>query len=63
MNKKHIADLIQSEVGWFNGWDVSEYAERKSCEEAAESIIEYLTRKAKRDSQKINKLDHTAENN
>lgn len=44
-----MADLVQSEVGWFNGWWVPEENERESCEKAAERIIKYLKRRVNED--------------
>ena len=32
---KRLTDIIQDEVGFFNGWFVLEYLERASCELAA----------------------------
>ena len=42
---RHCADLIQKEVGYFNGWSVSQDAEREACEIAAKKVERYLRRK------------------
>lgn len=34
-----IADIIQSHVGYFNGWWVDDESERESCERAAKKIF------------------------
>lgn len=47
---QHIANIIQSEVGYFNGWEVSDEAEREACELAAKRIARYLRRKKKTDA-------------
>jgi hypothetical protein len=39
---KHLARIIQSEVGYFNGWAVSQERETEDCLEAAKRIAEYL---------------------
>lgn len=36
--------LIEAEVGYFNGWAVSEKTMRKDCERAALNILRYLRR-------------------
>lgn len=43
-----MADLIQGEVGFFNGWKVSEETERETCEKAAQKISRYLMTKMKK---------------
>ena len=42
---RHCADLIQKEVGYFNGWSVSQDTEREACEIAAKKVERYLRRK------------------
>jgi len=37
--------LIKSEVGFFNGWSVSEKTEDKACKKAAQKVIKYLNEK------------------
>jgi len=49
---KRLTDIIQDEVGFFNGWFVSEYLERASCELAEKKIHRYL----KRRNMRLNKL-------
>jgi len=39
-----IANIIQGEVGFFNGWAVSKESERDSCEKAAEKILARIER-------------------
>jgi len=41
---KKIADIIQDETAYYNGWSVSETEERLSCEKAAKRIQRYLNR-------------------
>jgi hypothetical protein len=45
---EHMADLIQSEVSFFNGWNVSKRTEREACNIAARNIGAYLMRRAAR---------------
>lgn len=40
--EKEVADLIASEVGWFNGWKASEEMFNKSCRKAARKVIKRL---------------------
>ena len=40
--RKHIARLIESEVGYFNGWSVSIETMEKDCEQAARKVEQYL---------------------
>jgi hypothetical protein len=47
-SNKHLARLIEEEVGYFNGWLVSEASVQKACELAATRILRYLGRKAGR---------------
>lgn len=49
---KRIADIIQSNVGYFNGWSVSEESERGACEDAAREIEKYVENKIKRKGKK-----------
>lgn len=51
--EKHMADLIQGEVGFFNGWKVSEETEREACEKAAQKISRYLMTKMKKAVDKV----------
>ena len=37
-----VADQIESEVSFFNGWSVSEEAQREACEKAARKAVRYL---------------------
>jgi len=41
---QYFANLIQREVSFFNGWYVSERAEREACEAAARKIVRYLNK-------------------
>lgn len=41
----HLSFLIQKEVGFFNGWRVSEEAEKEACQDAAKKIYRYLDKK------------------
>lgn len=40
----HIARLIQGEVGYFNGWAVSDELEYKACHKAAKKVAAYIKR-------------------
>jgi len=42
---RFVTDIIEQEVGFFNGWKVSDEAERKVCEIAATRIVDYLRSK------------------
>ena len=44
--EKEVAELIASEVGWFNGWKASEEMFNKSCRKAARKVIKRLTKRA-----------------
>lgn len=44
--EKEVAELIASEVGWFNGWKASEEMFDKSCRKAAQKVIKRLTKHA-----------------
>jgi len=39
-----LADIIQSEVGYFNGWSVSQEDEREACKVAASKILARIAR-------------------
>jgi len=39
---QEIANLIENEVAYFNGWAVSHETMRTNCEEAAQQILSYL---------------------
>ena len=41
----HCTKIIRGEVGYFNGWSVSEESEKKACEKAAAKILKYLQKK------------------
>lgn len=42
---KHIAELIEGQVSYFNGWAVSDETMERDCRDAAEDILAYLKRK------------------
>jgi len=42
---KHLSRLIEDQVSWFNGWQVSNEAMQKTCQKAANRILRYLGRK------------------
>jgi len=42
--KAAFANIIQGEVGFFNGWAISKEGERESCEKAAEKILTRIER-------------------
>jgi len=44
LRKALLANIIQGEVGFFNGWAVSKESERDSCEKAAEKILARIER-------------------
>lgn len=48
----HLTKIIQREVGYFNGWHVSDEAEKESCEKAAAKVLKYLN--GKFDENRIN---------
>lgn len=37
-----VADQIESQVSFFNGWAVSEKTQREACEKAARKAVRYL---------------------
>lgn len=41
----HITKIIQREVGYFNGWSVSNEAEEKACRLAATKALKYIIKK------------------
>jgi len=42
---RHCATIIQKEVGYFNGWSVSDDDEREACLKAAAKVKKYLDKK------------------
>ena len=42
---REIANLIENEVAYFNGWAVSEATMRKNCEDAAVHILGHLRKR------------------
>ena len=47
---KHATKLIRREVGYFNGWRVSDEQMDRDCENAAKKVIRYLKQYDKRRS-------------
>lgn len=45
--RKHLTDIIEKEVSFFNGWAVTQEDQRKICEKAAKKARRYLERKLK----------------
>lgn len=44
----HMRRLIESEVGWFNGWQASQPQFQESCEKAASKVLAYLHHREQR---------------
>lgn len=44
--EKEVAELIASEVSWFNGWKAPEEMFNKSVRKAARNVIKRLTKRA-----------------
>jgi len=42
--KASLANIIQGEVSFFNGWAISKEGERDACEKAAEKILARIER-------------------
>lgn len=40
--KKHIAKIIGRQLGWTNGWYVSDEAFERECKSASTKIVRYL---------------------
>ena len=48
-NILHIANIIQSEVGYFNGWLVDQESKREACEKAGNRIEQYIKGRIRRE--------------
>jgi len=42
--KRHIAKIINSQLGWTNGWSTSDENYDKECLKAAERVVKYCTK-------------------
>ena len=49
-NPVEAVRLIEHELPWASDWEVSEMTFCKQCENAARRVMEYLTKKTKKES-------------
>ena len=55
---RHCQSLIIREVGYFNGWKVSDETAAKDCQNAAKKVVRYLLKKfRKREDEQQAKID------